>query len=806
MESSDFAMLAAVKLPAPSRLSPSACCPDKDLFVLVTRLGSYDRLSLWKLQGSKIWEVDVEESNRVVDIAWSPDGQSIAVAHDPPRITLHSIQNGRTEHVIPVPVVGTSNISQLTDIWWFHQEKPEKSPVPDIFRRDNIITGSVHSVLRILPLLDPLQDHAKQLTATDLFAFQGSQTSTRRPAAIPEVIKSWPALQSDPLLASINVPNPTRTMENGIIDEVDDTNQNSILSVADGSGRVTCFLDGTYSLGSFSTGETNRTVAALFKHPKRPIFLLHSHGESVTDLSPTHISLPLLEERKARDFAKLSSTARELCWYVMRVVEEMRGAWFGTETTTAAQELGPKWVQAYETKQRDKYNLKPSAMLDLTTLLLTDRATEALGDYLGSGQQMTERGLEKWDSAITIALVNLRDYSEKRLVPACQRLYLVLEEVRGWASLPTIYAAFDIPSETVSKCLIMLNQAILLASWLGAAARRELHRFREFMCWLRYETQILNPTVDTLPPIRHDILEVNKYFISGLEKSVIDKWFIGPVPTFAPQDVGIPRYDLSVNVALRKAREFLKARTPQAVIETPVDGFDDKAVEDRNLSALIGVFAECCREVFERPSGAATRTATVSRNQTRASSSAESRTELLFREKTKVEDGDYVEHLVMHAPSTSEHRSCVCFVRQRYGHNRMHVEVSVHECCLRLGDEEIRVDLLALEFFDEESLVMVYRTDQELQAPESSVRLSRESLIEVALQDLGAGQLGGSRYLSIKQSRGLKRCKTGTVSLAVNGRVGRRVACVLDNEGMYLETFDLEGDEGEDGEITLEEG
>src|ERR1700683_1834209 len=123
MELNAFASLAVLQLPSQSRLLVSACCPDKDLVILISRLGGKDRMSLWKMQGSKKWEVDVgtEKANpeEIVGIAWSPDGkgnsslcvsslilhplgQSIAVAHDPPRITLHSIQDGQEEHVLPV--------------------------------------------------------------------------------------------------------------------------------------------------------------------------------------------------------------------------------------------------------------------------------------------------------------------------------------------------------------------------------------------------------------------------------------------------------------------------------------------------------------------------------------------------------------------------------------------------------------------------------------------------------------------------------------------------------------------------------
>ena len=38
------------------------------------------------------------------------------------------------------------------------------------------------------------------------------------------------------------------------------------------------------------------------------------------------------------------------------------------------------------------------------------------------------------------------------------------------------------------------------------------------------------------------------------------------------------------------------------------------------------------------------------------------------------------------------------------------------------------------------------------------------------------------------------------MSLAVNGRLGRRVACVLDSAGLALEVLDMEGEEGEEDE------
>jgi anaphase-promoting complex subunit 4 len=80
MEANAFAQLAVLQLPAASRLLASACSPDKDLVALISRLGGKDRLSLWKMQGSKKWEVDVgtdqSRSEEIVGLAWSPSGRS----------------------------------------------------------------------------------------------------------------------------------------------------------------------------------------------------------------------------------------------------------------------------------------------------------------------------------------------------------------------------------------------------------------------------------------------------------------------------------------------------------------------------------------------------------------------------------------------------------------------------------------------------------------------------------------------------------------------------------------------------------
>lgn len=81
MSTTAFNTLAAFQTPSPCRILSASCCPDKDLVILISRLGSLDRISLWNTtQGVKIWEVEIGEdveNTRVADLAWSPDGEPL---------------------------------------------------------------------------------------------------------------------------------------------------------------------------------------------------------------------------------------------------------------------------------------------------------------------------------------------------------------------------------------------------------------------------------------------------------------------------------------------------------------------------------------------------------------------------------------------------------------------------------------------------------------------------------------------------------------------------------------------------------
>ncbi|KAG6899924.1 hypothetical protein C0993_005314 [Termitomyces sp. T159_Od127] len=770
---SSLSALGILQTPPSTRLLASACCPDKDLIVLISRLGGRDRLGLWNYShGSKVWEVDVGVGD---------EGQSIVAVHNPPLVTLHSLQDGTRQFTLPLHLHLRSQSCKIVGVWWFRDARlASTSSIPDILRRNGVITGTAHSILRTLPLLDALQDDSQRLTATDLFAFQGTHTKAISKEASPSVIDEWSTLPSDPLSTSISTP-LTKMSANTLEEskgQVDNINVNSLLVFADSGGLMHYYLDGTFPLGTIAMG-SDLFVNSLIKDRTTSTFIVYyatKIQETIaTSLHPIIVDAPLLDKRYIRDMAKLSSTARELVWYCMNTVKEMHETWVGSETFDGARHLGSKWIQALEAKQKDHFGqIQPNAILDLTTLLVTGRATDSVLDFLGSGEQMSERGILKWESTMTEALAKLRDYSEKRITPACQRLHLVLEEIQGWAQL-SVFAPFELSLKDINTCLEMTMQMIVLSAWLAATARQELFRFKAFLHWLRFETSAANPSIDNAPQPRHDILEVNNYFISGLVTSPIDQWFTGLLPRFSLRDF-LGENDQSILDVVEQARTIAKGKHTSSgfvcVMDVSLTDFDswpnqhpifpkdDLNFTNKNLNALVNELATRCKCIFDRAASAATRSATKRVNTTSAADLA-SRTRLLdyltpspVRERTT-----NVNEVRLHPPGTDHIYNFI--TGKEALESPSEIGIVLLEPFL-MGNEEPGLDLLEADFLDDDYVLPKTRKP-------------------------------------IERTRGLKGGTRGRVSLALNGRLGRRVACVLDGKGT-LESFDMEGDEDEEAE------
>ncbi|KAI6031817.1 anaphase-promoting complex, cyclosome, subunit 4-domain-containing protein [Pisolithus microcarpus] len=779
MDCDSFASLATFKLPSPCRLVVSACCPDKDLVVLIARLGGRDRISLWKVQGSRKWEVDIATDDvpaTVAGLAWHPDGQTIAVVHESGRITLHSVQDGRIERSLSINSCREAQTAPtVVGVWWFGGPS-ESTPavIPDIFKRNGMKTGSALSILKNLPMLDPLKEPNGHVTATDLFAFQGTQTKNTRQASVPDVISQWPSLA--PILEDISISQTDENHKSGswgsLTRKID---EESLLVLADRSGGFHLFLAGTYCLGTITLPEGHPPLF-LYKHPNQPVLLFHSKspdgGLFSVGIQPMLINIPLLGTPAVREFARLSSAACELTRYIMNVLDEVKESWLGSASVTGAREIGKMWIGSLEKRLKEEYGQEdPNVVFELTSFL-------GLSDFIMSSDQTSDRAIQKWDGAVTDALTKMCDYSSMRIIPALQRLHIVLDEIRGW-SLMSHHAPFGLDTSDIMTCLHLVERGIFVSAWLAAEAKKELRTFKQFLNFLRYEMTVANMSGESQAFLDYDILEVNNYLMSGLMDSQVDRWF-----------TGVMRIELS---------EL-----------------------DRNLDALVQELASRCQQVFVQASPATARSATVSvgggavLTKAKELSPAPENNCLFIHQRVICDDNEpndslqYVVALLKSEGQVSSKMPYGQYVRVAGGFEAAILECSVNTNNGGGGD----LDILNADFFDDEVIVLVYRIKgtqgpiyvgtmnytmlryQKLESEEYVSGSSQRDMIVDMLQRWKEGHVvsGG---IPITKCRRLSACKGESISMAVNGRVGRRVVCVLGNDGVTMEVIDMEGDEVE---------
>lgn len=129
--------------------------------------------------------------------------------------------------------------------------------------------------------------------------------------------------------------------------------------MADDDGHLWLYQDGAFPLGRVRIGK-GLIVRSLYKTTLSPSVLCAHVAKPFVDGDATalcivRVDLPLLRQRFCRELSQLSSAARDLTWYAMRVVKEMRSIWFGSEMNNGAREWGPRWLRSLETKQKEQY-------------------------------------------------------------------------------------------------------------------------------------------------------------------------------------------------------------------------------------------------------------------------------------------------------------------------------------------------------------------------------------------------------------------------------------------------------------------
>ncbi|KAJ1311465.1 hypothetical protein OPQ81_009954 [Rhizoctonia solani] len=801
---------------------------------------SGNRLCLWRMQGGSVWAADVEN---VIDIEWSPDGRIILCIHQPPRATLRSVHDGKQVGELLLP----NTITRITGVWWIEpDDQPPTDELGDLMKRGPNIPGSAHSLLARLPLLEPYKDplppKPNPLGAPMAFGLPDPKPAQdwRIPSPIVRGIQSLPP---SPIVASLapadRAPTRNKPSSSTTKDEQVDPNRGTLVVIADSNGLVHLFLDGSYAVGEVRVcpSSTGVRMSGLSKRGSITSFGVYGSGLTSgmtrsTSLRPTLVHVPLATSPETHRVARASSTLKALLEYIHLGVEELEIIWCGRskDGRGGVKDVGSFWAKIILEKERahaGRVTLGPVAQL--TLLLLTGRATDSLQDFLGGGGKLTDRSINHWEQMVSHALIRMRDYASQRIAPAAERMVIVLEEIRGWAAWPDRYAQFRFSQEAIEGCLARAHLLVAYVQWLAIESNAELARFAEFSKFMRSETQkAIEPDLNARPPgqtqVQYDTLEAMAYIEQGLIESALTAWFTGPGPQTYPGELSHATPS-TMREAIEQARRALDGKDDATVRKgkEPAQAQGGRSLlaehPERNVLVMIDELAKGCAEVLAIAAEATTRGAQVEGEPLWVGNIEHSGPEQEISEDQElVCECTWPSQEIVPRPETyvitrvkrDSDREYLCLLRIRPEHEaRVEERASVVIDCKVDG---LGAEILDIAFFDDSQLIVIVRTRGRAHIGMIYYRelgwigdiwrtqevVSREELIELVMRHHETNRTCMAQLdQTVACSRELQGCGTGVAQLSVNGRRGRRTACVLDSGGV-VEVLDMELEGGEE--------
>ncbi|KAL8994812.1 MAG: hypothetical protein Q9169_005319 [Polycauliona sp. 2 TL-2023] len=430
----------------PSHLSYS---PAMDLLALAAQ---DDRVHVFRLNGQRVFGVSKKDAaNGVTQIQWSPNGQSLAVAFGA-SVCIASANSGKIMHEKVYPTPSMAPIcclgwaSNFTDV---AATRRRMASTQGTVVLDDLM-ASTHETLGPQYALDlPIElafvDVASTLPKLSILPVAGSQG---------DVFSSRVSLETlfKPSLI-------------GSADRAD------VLIIGHEDGTINLSMSEDFSIGKFKLQDAEPSLGTstseiqlvsfdlrLVSIAGRQLSLLAS---KITELHSLHRYLRQVQEQLSSEIR----TSQDLPSRFMRNVNE-----------TLLEKSDCTWVNA-------AYHL-------VATGHCYSEVNEWLVDELG------ERGHKRWDKAINAGYENVRRLTHESLLPALDRLSVLVSRLRGLSRFHSSDFSLGLSALELDNMLDSVNCLQLLAHQLLKCAVSEHQQFAAFSTWLRHEIekQAADPT------------------------------------------------------------------------------------------------------------------------------------------------------------------------------------------------------------------------------------------------------------------------------------------------------------------------
>ncbi|KAF3914009.1 hypothetical protein ABW21_db0209217 [Orbilia brochopaga] len=518
---STFEILSERKLVSPAQRQLAAWCPTKDLIAY----GLTDQtVALYRMNGQKVWQTPkyttgartAKKEHSVTQLCWRPDGKLLAVSYDNFVTRIIDVQTGRFGHQVEMEDVAEGRI---TAIGWVDNRDPAIEDAEQLeprTRTDYINAGANLNDENLGYLFG-------------LFNFDVSNVLPKL-SVLPGVANADITFSSKQSLDSlINVPSIRK----------EDTMDVLLMGTSKGSFAMNVF-------DSFVVGSMD--LSSLIGENDRYAYKI-THHQATRSLK-THLLLTTSKLRKkyrdpkqkregptvlhALDLLFLSNygpylgrvtytitKVQHLLRYVNETILAMAAEWKSMETVEGA----------YMRAQKEILEASDDSVagLEFFELLTTGCASAKMKEWLVDS--LGEKGHKKWEKVYINGYETLRRLAHEHLLPACDRLIVLLSKLRGLARWTDKDSSLGLDSVDYSKLLDLVSGLMAVCHEFMGKVNYELDLFTAFIQWLKIAYEEFNSLSEGNEPAEPrdemlvDTLKVAEFIGKHLQNSILVEYF-----------------------------------------------------------------------------------------------------------------------------------------------------------------------------------------------------------------------------------------------------------------------------------------
>ncbi|KAG4304314.1 hypothetical protein PORY_002289 [Pneumocystis oryctolagi] len=337
-----------------------------------------------------------------------------------------------------------------------------------------------------------------------------------------------PRLASIPSAKSKNFSSSSLTNFISTNNEDKQTNEMDLLISGDEHGNLHISVCGLFHLALLPLISTNKALNVsrrLLYHFSSSDLRIQS---AISKDEQTHeFFLHLLDMKSFKalgtsvtEIAKCSTNFHFLLTYIKEGITTITEEWQNMN------DIKQEYLQAFHDSLHE-HNVSNIATprLELFSLVMTGIPSAPLRDWMT--KKLTERGLKRWEKTSLTGYENLRKLTHQYILPACDRVALLLSKLNGLAKWPKTAKPMFIEPSRIQICLYILHIFIENLYNFIEKINEEVQLFKSFTIWMKFIFEEISPTeLNADPTTLHpaNALDVAKFIGTVFPTSSISEF------------------------------------------------------------------------------------------------------------------------------------------------------------------------------------------------------------------------------------------------------------------------------------------